>query len=205
MAVLQVEILEFWHAGSSRGSGVAADASCLRDRDGLPYLPGRHLKGLVRDAVDRCPLVEGRVAGKKAEQVLEALFGSRGVVHDSKRKEPEIEERTARGALAFGNAVLPEALRFELRHGEKRLVPHLFTGLSQTAVEHGTGVAETRSLRRTEVVVPLTLQATVEWVGAEPESAWPWQAILKDALPLVMAVGRMRSRGLGRCRMRLLG
>jgi hypothetical protein len=49
---LKLDILSYWHAGSGRGAAALADAVVVRDDTGLPYLPGRTVKGLVRDAMD---------------------------------------------------------------------------------------------------------------------------------------------------------
>ena len=206
MAELVVEILDYWHSGSSRGSGVGAAAACLTDKKGLPYLPGRHLKGLLRDAVRRCPLVTEHAPGWEPQKIVQRLFGSQGFKTVPGVEGTQVIEQTKQGALAFSDARLPRALRQRLGGRDRTLVPHLFAGLAQTAVAHDRGAAKAGSLRRTEVAVPLTLTATIEWEeagGAAPDL--PWQAILSDALPLVMAVGRQRSRGLGRCRMRLEG
>ena len=52
MTRLRFEIQSFWHAGSGRGDGAVADATVLRSRAGLPILPGRTVKGLLREACD---------------------------------------------------------------------------------------------------------------------------------------------------------
>lgn len=203
MAELLVEIFEYWHAGSSRGSGVAADATCLKDRHGLPYLPGRQLKGLLRDAVHRCPLVTERAPDRTPDEVVDQLFGSEGFVSVGTAGERQAVEETVRGALGFSDARLPGAVRDYLSSGDgPGLATHLFAAMTQTAVDHDRGAAFSGSLRRTEVAIPLTLHAEITWLGAaEAEGALAWRDIIADALPLVTAVGRHRSRGLGRCRL----
>lgn len=205
MAELVVEILDYWHVGSSRGSGVAADAVCLRDRHGLPYLPGRQLKGLLRDAVHHCPLVVEHVPDRTRDQVVELLFGTEGFVTVGEAGERQAVETTVRGALGVSDARLPEAIRTYLaRDTAGHLRAHLFAAMTQTAVDHDRGAAFAGSLRRTEVAVPLELRAGLEWLDSpEVEEAVPWQALIADALPLVNAIGRHRSRGLGRCRLSL--
>ena len=67
---LTVEILSYWHAGSGLGRGADLDALVLRNGDDLPYLPGRTLKGLLREAFMICEEMGHAQKGRTAE-----LFG----------------------------------------------------------------------------------------------------------------------------------
>ena len=49
--VYKVEMYSDWHCGSGLASGADADAVVVKDKDGLPYVPGRTLKGLVSEAM----------------------------------------------------------------------------------------------------------------------------------------------------------
>ncbi len=40
----------YWHIGSGRGDGLGTDAAVIRTPGKLPYMPGRTIKGLLRDA-----------------------------------------------------------------------------------------------------------------------------------------------------------
>lgn len=45
-----IEMLSDWHCGSGLGAGADADAVLIRDKNGCPYIPGKTLKGLLREA-----------------------------------------------------------------------------------------------------------------------------------------------------------
>ena len=50
---LKIDIQSYWHPSTGRGQGSDVDALAHRDKDGIPCLPGRTIKGLLRDAVNR--------------------------------------------------------------------------------------------------------------------------------------------------------
>jgi hypothetical protein len=72
----------------------------------------------------------------------------------------------------------------------------LFREFSSTRIDN-EGLAQNRTLRTIEVVVPLTLHATVQG----PEGDWP--DLLQAALPFVHGVGAHRTRGMGRVQVTL--
>jgi len=188
---IEIDLRSYWHPGGGRGQGMVLDASCHRNANGLPVLPGRHLKGLLRDAIERAeawgwPGYAGLAA---------TLFGER---------TEEVEHRVPQpGCLRVSDAGLPTAIVQHLgsKNGQAML-PGLFRALYATAVEHDTGAAQDKSLRGIEVVVPLLIEAQIGPVpGREPPSDWPER--LQAVLPLIDAVGAHRNRGLGRAVLKL--
>ncbi len=184
-AALEIDLKGYWHAGGGRGAGAVLDAVVHRDPDGLPVLPGRHLKGLLRDALTRaeawgwpdCP-----------QSSAETLFGK--PASDTKESVP--------GCLRISDAVLPREVATWLSGDDGRAyLPYLFRALYATAVEHDSGTALDKSLRGIEVTVPLVLTARITPVPGKtpPED---WRARIRGVLPLIDAVGGHRTRGLGR-------
>ena len=41
-----------WHCGSGLAAGADVDALVIKDSDGLPYIPGKTMKGLLREAAE---------------------------------------------------------------------------------------------------------------------------------------------------------
>ena len=39
-----------WHCGSGLSSGSDLDALVIKDKDNFPFIPGKTLKGLIREA-----------------------------------------------------------------------------------------------------------------------------------------------------------
>jgi hypothetical protein len=182
---LTIQLLDFWHCGTGKGSGEFLDAVADRDSAGLPYVPGKMLKGLLRDAVGLCETWGHVSAGSEL-----ALFGARGAPR-------QLTRATEPGTLRIPSAHLPQDLARWLNDspGPRQA---LFRDLFATAVDPRSGAAANRSLRGMEAVVPLALETEI---GPMPGRTPPdgWQATLRLALPLVRAVGHQRSRGLGRC------
>ncbi len=210
-AILRLDILDWWHCSAGRGLRSGINTLVIRD-SGLPYVPGRTLKGLLRDvmrqaeafsachAADGTVLVPlgstdillGRAAGASAEDdasgVVEQRFGS----------QP--------GLLRVDSAVLPDAWRRWARTTDGvRMLEDLGETLHRTAID-ADGQVIPNSLRTLEVMPPMTLDATLVFQGAADPWAdqGGWRQIVAAALPLLRSVGTGRTRGLGRLTATLL-
>ncbi len=205
---LHIRLFSFWHVGSGRGGGLTVDAVVHKDASGLPELPGRTIKGLVRDAVAR-----SEAWGHLAAGTTHAWFGSdgrnyRGHLEEGRRDDdPQRTDRyqTDAGLLVIDNAVLPAPVAAWLRQDDTGLRDGLYQHLYATAVDGDSGSAKHRSLRGTEVAVPLDLYAPISLrPGAEPsDDDRRWPDLLPPCLPLIRGLGVSRTRGLGRCCFRL--
>ena len=192
-AFLIFHIRTYWHAGSARGGGLALANMVHKDPHGLPNLPGRSVKGLVRDAMYRAEKWDHIDKGR-----TEAIFGFNSQIDESNTKITRHDSTP--GCLAFGNAELPEALRQHLEmpvdKGEKEdLAPFFYRALHATAMEDG--IAKDKSLRGYQVTVPLVLSAPVHILDDRFQTQWFDD--LRLCLPLIRGLGMGRNRGLGRC------
>jgi CRISPR/Cas system CSM-associated protein Csm3 (group 7 of RAMP superfamily) len=181
---LTFDIRSFWHIGTGRGQGVHLDAITRRDARGLPLLPGRSVKGLVRDAVHHAETL-----GWYPEHydITAELFGVRG--------EDGAETRPA--TLRFSDATLPADVADYLAD-RADLREQLFRPLFSTAIDHDSGTARESSLRGMEAVIPLELTATVQPLADCSRLGYDWCEVIRRALPLIRGIGADRSRGLGR-------
>jgi len=201
-ALLTIDIQAYWHPGTGRGSGFHLDAITHTGADGLPRLPGRTLKGLLRDAVHRAELWGWpRVpAGTTV-----ALFGSRTNPGRVATADPPVTPQPRRdenlstpGLLRVSDATLPaEVATYLASEDGKKLVPGLYREHFSTAIDAATGVAQGRSLRGMQVVVPLMLEARIDEVSGIA-SVPDWRALLETVFALIPAVGAHRTRGFGR-------
>jgi hypothetical protein len=200
-----VRIDSFWRVGTGRGAAGRLDALCIRDGNDLPFLPGRSLKGLLRDAVDRAEqwgwFEEQGYPGDgppNAGPLTVCLFGEPGfrIDTDGAVNVTEPVLRPASGCLQVANAILPQDDRAWLCQ-KRYLVPQLFCTMNSTAINPNTGAPLHGALRAEEVVVPLTLEAGIAANDRDPPDNWPH--LLRLAAPLIRAVGSGKSRGLGRC------
>ncbi len=191
---IQFQINSYWQAGTGYGGGALADSLVHKDVNGLPFLPGRTIKGLMRDAVSRV-----EQWGHLPKTSTFYFFGSNPVEEGITRLDTEP------GALAFSDAVLPEEITTWLSHPDNTEIRQgLFKQISSTAINPETGCAIDKSLRAIEVTVPLTLTATLTVLNENNlnkinwETGKTWIDGLKSCLKLIRAVGASRSRGLGR-------
>lgn len=159
----KVEFFDFWHLGSGTSAGTSLDSLVVKDENGLPYVPGKTIKGLMKEMVI---VIEPNLIAK--------IFGVEG---------------SMMGSSYFSNATLDKATRNHLV-GNPILIKHLYNKVTSTKIGLN-GVAEDKTLREIEVVVPLTLYGEIE---TDEEN------LLSDAMAMIKQMGLNRNRGLGRCK-----
>lgn len=171
-----VEFFTCWHCGSGLSAGADVDALVVRDSDGLPFIPGRTLKGLIREAVETLLQFEGNESLDTRK-----IFGGEG-------SEPE---EFAAGEAFFSNAIFPEEDRQKIV--ADKLQDYLFSSLSNTAIGEDGCVRE-HYLRKTEVALPCTLTARILNVPDDDVE------LICRSLGFIKRLGVHRNRGLGRCK-----
>lgn len=193
---LSFEMLSFWHCGTGKGAGTGVDAVVVRTQAGLPFIPGRTVKGLLREAVTTLEQAGALGQGSAERHFGSAIGAEPGGADDRVTVLEEARFRTTPGLLRFGSAHIgkgaDEVARWERwAAGDPAGRASLFRELSSTKLDQ-QGVAAGKTLRTIEVVVPLTLHAQIDG----PDDTFV--SVLEKALPLVDGVGSHRSRGLGR-------
>lgn len=179
-----INMLGYWQCGSGLSAGAEADSGVIKDADGLPFVPGKTIKGLLREAAMEmlnCHAID--------DNLMKAVFGytsSKESEHSQKK-----ETRTYPGNARFSNAEIAGPERDEIKG---TLAPYLYDIIASTSVDLKTGTAESQSLRSIEVVVPVVLTGQIECT-TEAE-----QELLKNCMKWVKTLGAHRNRGLGRCK-----
>ena len=176
-----IEFFSNWHCGSGLAAGADVDALVVKDANGLPYVPGRTLKGLLREAAEELNVYEH----DKYKTLIDEIFGVSG---DNSQKE---EKNTQIGKAFFGNAMLEKNDAEQIR--KRNLMAYLYQTFSSTAINENTGIAKDHSLRRIETVVPCTLVGSILNV---PDGG---ETLLQEAMQMVKRMGTGRNRGYGRC------
>lgn len=192
-AALRIDFASAWHVGSGLGDGQVADAILVRDHDGLPFLPGRAIKGALREGAWR--LGQCRPDLRTAEDFL---WGSRSVGVDSNWP----------GRLAVSPAELPPELRQELLSHtppiREDFVRDMTCLQSQTALTPRRTVLK-HSLRTLECGIPGIRFEAVMQVDA-PGAYFDWLRLYFQAVcAAVKSMGAHRARGLGACLIRFDG
>jgi CRISPR-associated protein Csx10 len=174
------------------------EGHALRDADvvfhpsGFPYVPGRRIKGLLRESLLEVLEMHGR-SSKEAKDIADQLFGSAG--------------RAGSGAaLRFPNLYLPgwagllkELDKLKQTHPKEfhaeRLQAMYCAEVTQTAIEEKTGAAKDSSLRTYRVLLPgISFEGSIEGVEALNAQHRDW---LRDAAANLRSAGSRRNRGFG--------
>ena len=167
----KIEFFSNWHCGSGLAAGADVDSLVIKDQNRIPYIPGRTLKGLFRDAATIL---------SDDEDTIGVIFGVSGDKEDHKT-----------GCAFFGNATLPIA---EYQYiVEQGLASHLYQSFASTSIDE-KGIAKDHSLRKIETVVPCKLEGEILNL---PDGA---EHVLEDAMRYVKRMGTGRNRGFGRCK-----
>ena len=172
----------YWHCGSGLAAGADADLLVIKDREGLPFVPGKTIKGLVREAID---LLYPNAIG------YEKVFGKEG---------------ETRSDAFFTNATLPEEEHRYIAY--KEYSQFLYQNISSTAITD-EGIADATTLRKIQVCVPCILEGQILNVPNPSESEDSSQKgdddkvhiynALINCLHYIKRMGSWRNRGLGRC------
>lgn len=199
---LHFEFVDYWHAGTGMTGGNHLDALVQKDADGLPLLNGRHIKGLLRQAVrlnekwGALPIFSELAAAAELRSVKDwetLLFGSRNQADDS--------NTTQAGVLFISDARLTPAESCYIQ--QQGLAPQLFRTLFNTRINE-QGVADDKSLRAIEVAVPMQLTAELEIDSmallSDDSLLTNIRSVIEHSLPLIRYAGGGRTRGLGRVR-----
>ena len=170
----QIKFHSFWHAGSGLSGGVLNDSEVIKTPDGFPFLPGKTLKGLLREAAI---ILEQTNTGLISQDFINDVFG----LKDDKGT-----------SCHFTNAYLSNNIKkisSELKNG-------LYQTFSSTAMDpNNEGQAKDNSLRTIEVTVPLVLYAQIFDFSNEEK----YKTQLGYCMQYIKRMGTKRHRGLGRC------
>jgi len=167
-----------WHCGSGLSAGADVDALVIKDKDDLPFIPGKTMKGLIREAVE--DYVEFCKDCKDCDDAaIERLFG-----------KGADDENHVMGTAFFTNAQLPDEERNAIV--SENLQSLLYNKVTTTAINKD-GIAKDHSLRSVETVVPCCLHGEIHDVDDKIAST------VVESLGLIKRMGVKRNRGLGRC------
>lgn len=177
----KIEFFSFWHIGSGITGGTYADNLVLKDSNKLPYIPGRTLKGLFREASEEIARLNNNLISSSE---IEKIFG--------KREGDGLKDESC---TFFKDAVISKVLAEKIIEGNHQ--ESLYHVLSSTKLDMN-GLADDGSLRQLEVSVPLSLFGTIELFDQVDVQ------LLKHSAAWVKSLGLNRNRGLGRCKISIL-
>ena len=171
----KITFFSSWHCGSGLAAGADTDELVIKDRDGLPYVPGRTVKGLLREAA--AMLAQFMDVPEESDH---RLFGQGG----------DSDGFGCRSDVSFTNATLDKGERDAII--SQQLTPHLYRSVASTAIG-ADGIAKDHSLRKVETTLPCCVYGTVMNVDERDVE------VLTHAFRWLKRMGLGRNRGYGRC------
>lgn len=189
---LELNFHSHWHAGTGQSAGAYSDALVLKDKYGLPFLSGKSLKGVLRDAFFEAQRARWLLLPVDADDYCEQVFGMEG--------------GSVQGCIRVSNAQLSNTEQAILRH-ETDLKKSLFTTIHSTTIDHATGTAKDGSLRSIEVAIPMQLHATIYLAEFASETGFSDEQYehvkhyfvtnLERAFAFIWSLGANKYKGLG--------
>lgn len=185
--IYKIEFFSYWHTSSGLTGSTYADLLVNKTKDGFPFLPGKTLKGLLREAAETINSFHPDLV-KTA--FINDVFGER-------RDNDNASEKYRKPAESFfSSGTLSKNLQKQITNEDK---PYLFDVLSSTKIGEN-GQAENHSLRQLEVTIPLVLYASIENFPSKEN----YLKQLELCMGFTKRMGLNRSRGLGRCQFSIL-
>ena len=183
--IYKVEFFTDWNCSSGLSGGLDTDTAALKDENGLPYIPGKTIKGLLRDAAEILDV---------SNDIQDILFGYKYKAKKENEDENEDKHKEQQGQCFFTNAEIPKEMQNHIVSNES-VKTHLFRDIAATAIDKEEGFAKKHSLRKIEVAVPMTVYGEIEYT----DEAKPHIDYLQSCMHYIKRLGLNRNRGLGRC------
>lgn len=170
----KITFLSDWHCGSGLSGGAEADAMVIKDDHNLPYIAGKTIKGLLKEALEDMKEVK-----QCTEDDIKAIFGIEAYDKNDKK-------------AFFSNATLSINEQNEII--ENSLNDFLYRNIASTQIGQN-GITKESSLRVMEVCIPVALGGKITGIASKDQAD-----LLTRALKWVRHLGVNRNRGLGRCK-----
>lgn len=191
----KVEFFNEWHTGSGLSAGADVDDLVIKDKDGLPFIPGKTVKGLLRQALEE--VVEFRNEYDEKIEIIESTFGlfKEESADNEVQTDSDKKGRLIRGTIFCTNVTLSPDLAHNIK--STKTSEYLYRSVASTSIDKD-GIAKEHSLRKIETTVPCVLYGEILDVHESLKDD------LVDALGYIKRLGVNRNRGLGRCRFNVI-
>lgn len=186
-----IEFFNEWHCGSGLSAGADVDSLVIKDKNNLPYIPGKTIKGLVREAMTE--ILNCTDTWEIHRENYIKLFGNSDDKNYLKDDAGKTESIMQRSESFFANAELNSTEK-EYLISKPSLIEHLYRSVTNISIDK-KGITNQGSLHRIETTIPLTLEATIMNIPDDER----FKQLLIDSLKFIKRLGLNRNRGLGRC------
>ena len=171
-----------WHCGSGLTSGSDLDSLVIKDKDNFPFIPGKTLKGLLKEAAEEIIKLRGKEPVN--EPFITDFFG---FFDDKEQGKSEVQTK---GKAFFTDATISPELKSKVT---KELTEFFYRDMASTSIGDN-GIAKEHSLRKMETTIPCELLANIYGVDKK------YSEDLTKCLQWIKRLGQNRNRGLGRCK-----
>ena len=175
--IYKIQFFDYWHTGSGLAGNTYADSVVNKNEDSLPVIPGKTVKGLLREAA------------KEINKLDNSFVSDDFIIHVFGKKTDKDNEEIAATSF-FSNLTLSKKLSEAIIKDNRQEA--LYHVLASTAIEDN-GQAKEGSLRQLEVTIPLSLYGVIENVP----NVSTYEAQLIRCFNWVKQLGLNRNRGLG--------
>lgn len=174
-----IDLFSFWSITTGTGEGRKADTKTCKDKDNLPIIPGKALKGLFRDAFQ-----DMEDHGLIDPGTTDKLCGKEGIGRD--------------GLLRFSTATVNKQEKQWFLGSGKACTDKLYQSVSSTSLDE-FGVTKNKHLRDIEVCLPVSLEAYIDLSATTDDEEQLFLNCYQTAASLIKKIGFRRNRGYGRC------
>lgn len=189
-----------WHIGSGAGIPGSLYRQVLRDDHGLPYVPGKTLTGIIRDAAEWIAATRDSAEGGCAHRWTDAVSGLFGVQTPDQSGKKEHINSCQPAAMGISSAVFSPEMQAYFKENPE-ILPLLFISQSGVMIDRKKGVSAEEHLFSTEKVRQgCVLFATMRFNRPLTDDEGK---LLVDAIKAVRHIGGKRRRGGGKCTLSL--
>ena len=169
-----------WHCGSGLAAGADLDALVVKDDEQMPFVPGKTIKGLIREATFDFL----KLTGNYDEESFVKAFGNAP-------EEGEEPDKLKKGDIFFTNATIDDSIYKQIVDTDSQRF--LFRKKTSTSIDD-EGTAKEHSLRSMQTTVAMELGGEILEI---PEGNM--KDAISNAMGFIKSLGQGRNRGLGRC------
>lgn len=183
---IELRFLSDFRVGTGQGLAGVLDDTVVKNHAGIPYLPGKTIKGVLRNNCRELSLMTGQTLPDESK--------------------PD-EDKNSPLARIFGTAFLPAAFRFPSAYLSNESMyesirDNITHGEWHNQIEASSGTAKKKHLfsyetASRELSFPFTITETIS-EGTNPEDID--RALLIATLLFTDHIGGKRKRGRGKCR-----
>lgn len=199
-----------WHCGSGLTSGSDLDSLVIKDKDKFPFIPGKTLKGLLKEAAEEIIKLQGKEPVN--EPFITDFFG---FFDDEKQGKSEVHTK---GKAFFTDATISPELKSKVT---KELTEFFYRDMASTSIGDN-GIAKEHLLRKMETTIPtpmapMEFRKNKEHSLRKMETTIPCELLaniygvdkkyyedLTKCLQWIKRLGQNRNRGLGRCKFEII-